>query len=50
MPVQTCVKNGKTGKKYGSSGKCYVGKIAESKAKKQGMAIEASKSRTKKKY
>lgn len=47
MPVQTCVKNGK---KYSSSGKCYVGKSAESKAKKQGRAIEASKSRAKKKY
>ena len=49
MPVQTCVKNGKSGKKYGASGKCYIGKKAESKARMQGYAIESSKKKTKKK-
>lgn len=41
MPVEDCTKNGKKGKRFGSSGKCYTGKGATSKAKKQGRAIKA---------
>jgi len=48
MPIQTCVKNGKTGKKFGVTGKCYIGKSAESKARTQGRAIKANQSRSKK--
>jgi hypothetical protein len=47
MPVKGCSKGGKSGKKYGNSGKCYTGKGAASKAKKQGRAIEASKAKKK---
>lgn len=47
MPVQTCVKSGKTGKKFGSTGRCYIGKSAASKAKRQGRAIKSSQSRKK---
>lgn len=43
MPVKSCKSNGKSGKKYGDSGKCYTGKGAEAKAKKQGQAIEISR-------
>lgn len=43
MPVKGCSKNGKPGKKYGNSGKCYTGKSATAKAKRQGRAIETSK-------
>ena len=43
MPVKSCSKNGKSGKKYGDSGKCYTGKDAASKAKRQGRAIKANK-------
>jgi hypothetical protein len=43
MPVMRCIKNGKKGWKYGSSGFCYTGKDAKSKAEKQGRAIQASK-------
>lgn len=48
MPKEKCTANGKSGTKYGSGGKCYTGKGAESKAAKQGIAIEASKARKKK--
>lgn len=43
MPVKSCQSNGKAGKKYGNSGKCYTGSGAMAKAKKQGVAIEISK-------
>ncbi len=42
MPVQRCQKNGRKGWKFGSSGTCYVGQGAKSKAKRQGRAIRAS--------
>lgn len=42
MPVQRCTKNGKSGWKWGSNGKCYVGNGAKAKAAKQGAAIKAS--------
>ena len=51
MPVKKCKSNGKSGKKYGSTGKCYTGKGASSKAKRQGQAVKASQSRkSRKKY
>lgn len=43
MPVKKCTKNGKSGQKYGDSGKCYTGKSAKAKAKKQGKAIKANR-------
>lgn len=48
MPVKKCSKDGKSGYKYGDSGKCYTGRSAKSRAKRQGRAIEASKNRHKK--
>lgn len=39
MPVKKCTKNGKSGHKYGSSGKCYTGKDAKRKAHIQGYAM-----------
>lgn len=48
MPVQRCQKGGKTGWKWGRSGKCYLGTSGKSKAARQGRAIEASKSRKRK--
>lgn len=39
MPIQKCKKKGKTGYKYGESGKCYTGKKDKIKAIKQGLAI-----------
>lgn len=46
MPVQRCQKNGKSGYKYGKSGKCYVGgEAAKKKAIKQGLAIARSQGR-----
>lgn len=49
MPVQRCTKNGKSGWKWGQSGKCYTGKNAKSKAKEQGQAIKASQAERKNK-
>jgi len=43
MPVQKCKKDGKSGHKYGSSGKCYTGSDSKKKAAKQGRAIKARK-------
>lgn len=43
MPVKSCSAKGKSGKKYGDSGKCYTGSGAKSKAAKQGRAIEMRK-------
>ncbi len=48
MPVKKCKSGGRSGKKYGPTGKCYTGKGASSKAKRQGRAIKASQSRRKK--
>ena len=48
MPVKSCRSKGKSGKKYGSKGKCYTGPGAKSKAAKQGRAVKASQSRRKK--
>lgn len=45
MPLQRCQVNGKKGWKWGSSGKCYTGPGARTKALEQGRAIEASKRR-----
>ena len=44
MPVKKC---GKSGKKYGSKGKCYTGKGAKKKATKQGRAVKRSQSKRK---
>jgi len=40
MPLKKCQKNGKSGWKWGDSGKCYTGPGAKKKAIKQGIAIE----------
>lgn len=48
MPVRRCSKGRKKGYKYGSSGKCYTGKSAKAKAKRQGRAIKSSQSRRRK--
>jgi len=45
MPVQKCSKDGKSGFKYGKSGKCYTGKGAKKKAIKQGLAVAQSQGR-----
>ena len=50
MPVQSCVKDGKPGFRWGKTGKCYTytpddedsRKEAIAKAQKQGRAIKAS--------
>lgn len=47
MPVKKCSKGGKSGSKYGDSGKCYTGKDSKEKAKKQGQAIEISRHKNK---
>lgn len=45
MPVQRCTKNGKSGHKFGQSGKCFTGPGSEAKAKAQGAAIKISESK-----
>ena len=45
MPIQKCQKNGKSGFKYGKSGKCYTGTDAKKKAIKQGLAVAQSQGR-----
>jgi len=47
MPVKKCKAKGKSGRKYGSKGKCYTGKGAKGKAAKQGRAVKASQGRRK---
>jgi hypothetical protein len=47
MPIKKCKSGGKSGKKYGDTGKCYTGPGAESKAKRQGRAVKASQGRRK---
>ena len=42
MPVRKVQVNGKTGYKWGTSGKTYTGLGAEKKARAQGRAIYAS--------
>ena len=42
MPVKQCTSDGKSGYKYGGSGKCYTGDTGKSKAEEQGRAIKAS--------
>jgi hypothetical protein len=47
MPVQKCKKGGKSGYKYGSQGKCYLGgNKAKQKAHIQGYAIQKSQKRS----
>lgn len=43
MPIKKCSIEGKSGYKYGDSGKCYTGPDAKKKAFKQGLAVEISK-------
>lgn len=51
MPIQSCMKNGRPGFKYGDAGACYVytpgdaesKKAAKAKAAKQGVAIERNR-------
>jgi hypothetical protein len=38
MPIKLCTNNGKQGKQWGDSGKCYTGKNANAKATKQAAA------------
>lgn len=42
MPFKECSNNGKSGVKWGDSGKCYTGKGAQKKAEKQAKAAYAS--------
>jgi hypothetical protein len=49
MPVKKCVVNGKTGYKWGNTGKCYTGKGAKPKAARQGRAAYANGYKGKKK-
>ena len=42
MPVKPCKAKGKSGWKWGNSGKCYTGKGAKAKAERQGRAAYAS--------
>lgn len=48
MPLKSCQAKGKSGTKYGDSGKCYTGKTGRSKAIEQMKAIKASQARAKK--
>lgn len=45
MPLKQCMKNGKSGWKYGDSGECYTGPMAKQKAVDQAVAVHASKGR-----
>ncbi len=49
MPIKDCELDGKKGKQYGDSGKCYTGKDADEKAKAQSRAIHANQANQKKK-
>jgi hypothetical protein len=42
MPVMPCTANGKSGHKFGDSGKCYTGKGSRAKAEIQGRAIQSN--------
>jgi len=48
MPVKRCSSKGKSGYRWGDSGKCYTGSGAKSKAAKQGRAIKASQTQKRK--
>jgi len=41
MPILKCQKEGKSGFKFGESGKCFTGPGAREKARKQGAAIKS---------
>lgn len=43
MPLMRCTVDGKPGVKYGKHGKCYTGRDAKTKAKRQGQAIEINR-------
>lgn len=45
MPVKRCQKNGKSGHKFGDSGKCFTGKRSQTKAARQGQAVKSSQNR-----
>jgi hypothetical protein len=47
MPIQSCSSEGKSGHRFGKSGKCYTGKNSKSKARKQGVAIKISQAKNK---
>jgi hypothetical protein len=49
MPVKKCQSGGKSGYKWGNSGKCYTGTGAKAKAERQGKAIYSSGYKEKKK-
>jgi hypothetical protein len=42
MPMKKCTSKGKSGTKYGDSGKCYTGKSGKEKATKQMKAMYAN--------
>ena len=42
MPLKKCTVDGKSGWKWGDSGKCYTGPDAKEKALEQGRAIKAN--------
>lgn len=42
MPTQKCQSKGKSGYRWGQSGKCFTGRDAKARAARQGRAIEAS--------
>lgn len=42
MPVKRCSSGGRTGWKWGDSGKCYTGTDAKRRARAQGRAVRAS--------
>lgn len=42
MPVQSCQAKGKSGYKWGQSGKCFIGRGSRAKAARQGRAIQAN--------
>lgn len=44
MPIVRCTAKGKSGHKFGETGKCYTGKGSKNKAEVQAKAIRASKS------
>ena len=43
MPIKRCTSDGKSGYKWGDSGKCYTGDNGKELARKQGISIELSK-------
>jgi len=49
MPIKSCQSNGKSGHKYGDSGKCYTGEGSRAKAEQQMRAIKANAVRRSKK-